>query len=126
MGWPGGTDVMDVVTKGVMAVLNQILTRVSDEGADASDVLIYEREAMLKPFIQRLAEELRERGWDSEEEAEHFLIFPQEMLGYDDKAFESWLRFRVHETSREGTPEEIMAAAKRLQDHVDKTKEGKA
>lgn len=124
MGWDGGSHIMDAVVSSIDDIMERLLERISEGGENAPDVLIYERDDMMRPLVTKLASLLEDRGWDSQEEAEHFTRFPQEMLGYDDAPFAEFLRHKVTEATQDGTPEEILLAAQLLKNHTDKTKAG--
>lgn len=81
---------------------------------------------LLRPCVRVIAGELEDLGWDTQEEVDQFWRFPQEILRYDDNAFEGYLRHKVTESTHDGEPEEILKAAQRLKEHTDKMKAGNA
>ncbi len=88
---------------------------------------VHERiDEILRPHVRAIAEKLENLGWDTQEEVDQFWRFAQEITGYDDAAFESFLRYKVTEASHDGDAEEILRAAHRLKEHTDKMKAGNA
>jgi hypothetical protein len=136
MGWDGGTHIMDAVTRDVDRLVTEVWQLASgSEGArtpafanelNADPALRGRVDNLIRPLVRNLASLLEDRGWDSQEEADEFTRFAQDMLGWDDEPFEGFLRHKLTEVSRDGTPDEIMAAAQRLKDHVNKMEAGKA
>lgn len=137
MGWVGGTPIMDAATRGADRLVAQVWQIASgNEGAktpafanelSANPDLREKVDALIRPMVREIASLLDDRGWDSQEEADEFQRFAQEMLGFDDAPFEGFLRHKITEAiQNESGPEEILAAAQRLKDHTDKMKAGKA
>jgi len=139
MGWTGGTEIMDAAVRAAREVADHVAAYVwaiayvegqtgGEPDMDKSPMMtgcVRERtDHYLRPHVRRVSDLLQDRGWDSPEEADDFAEFSQEMLGYDDNAFEGWLRHTLSEATRDGTPDEILAAAQRLKAHTDKLKEG--
>lgn len=99
MGWCSATDIMDTALAAAEAVVVSILkARAEDSpGSDipfdpaANDMDRRAVDTALRPFVAKLAEELREGGWDCIEESDYFNRFPQEMLGHDDLEHRDWL-----------------------------------
>lgn len=123
MGWCSGTEIMDAAVKAADAIMEHVLKRVSEEGADASDVLIYERDEILRPFVRTIARKLQEGDWDCIDEAEAFDRFPQEMYDHDDQEHAAWLRDRIRDSDELHEFEKWTAA---LRAHTDKMKAGNA
>lgn len=119
------------IMDAVLAMADALLKGAYEElGVDPERVTlddIRERiDEILRPHVRTIAEELEDLGWDTQEEVDQFWRFAQEIIGYDDNAFEGYLRHRLSEATHDGTPEEILAAARRLKEHTDKMKAGNA
>jgi hypothetical protein len=125
MGWNGGTEVMDAAIQLADAVAEHAYDLL---GVDPSRVTLADvRENLddrIRPHVRKVATLLEDKGWDSQEESDYAYRFAQEMLGYDDNAYEGWLRHKVTEATHDGTPEEIVTAAQALKTHTDKMKAG--
>lgn len=133
MGWVGGTPIMDAVTRGVDCLVTQIWQLASgSEGMRTSafanelsaDPELREKvDTLIRPIVREIASLLDDRGWDSQEEADEFTRFAQEMLGFDDIPYEGFLRHKITEAiQNEEEPDEILAAVLRLKAHTDKMK----
>ena len=53
---------------------------------------------LLSPFVATIAEKLRDGDWDCIDESEYFDRFPQEMLGYDDQRYRTYLHEKLRDT----------------------------
>lgn len=81
---------------------------------------------ILSRRVHELSGVLEDLGWDTQEEVEQFWRFPQHIMRYNDSEFEGYLRHRLTEAVHDGTPEDILAAAQRLKENIDKMKAGNA
>lgn len=119
------------IMDAVLTMVDALLEGAYEElGVDSERVTLDDvRERIddrLRPHVRAIAEKLEDLGWDTQEEVDQFWRFAQEIIGYDDNAFELYLRHRVTEATHDGTPGDILAAARRLKEHTDKMKAGNA
>jgi hypothetical protein len=120
MGWCSATDIMDVALAAADAAMEHVLKRVSQDGANAADVIMYERDDILRPFVAQLATKLREEDWDCIEESDFFDRFPQEMLGHDDAEYRQWIERQLGDALADHEEDRINHWNGILQAHVTK------
>lgn len=132
MGWDG-SEIMDAAIdmahKGAVSMLRRYQSELGQSPTSLGVLDSEERDDLdeeIRPVVKRLAELLNDKGWDTQEESDYIDRFGQEMLGFDDNAYEGWLRHRLSEATHDSTPEEILLAAQRLKAHTDKMKAGNA
>lgn len=106
MGWCSATEIMDwaihMTDLGVQVALGDEPDAETEERVDKA----------ISYLVGSLAKKLHDEDWDCETEAYAFERFPQEMLGYDDRRFEEWVRDELkHETD----PARIRSLAARLE-----------
>jgi len=127
MGFAAGTAIMDASLKLADATAAHTFDLLGVDPGRVTLADIRERlDGRLRPYVREVASLLEDRGWDCQEESDYVGRFAQEMLGYDDNAFEGWLRHKLSEATHDGTPDEILAAAHQLKAHTDKMKAGNA
>lgn len=129
MGWRSAVLVMDAATgaadAAVIAILDHYRLELGLRADAAIELAAAERKAVddaMRPYIATIAERLHEEGWDTEQHADAFERFSQEMLGMDDNAYEGWLRSHLADATHEASPERVLEIATRLKQHTDKTK----
>lgn len=99
MGWCSATEIMDTALDAAEEVLAKAYEAlgVDEERVTLEDVRA-ELDDALRPFVAKLAEQLRERDWDCVDESRHFERFPQEMLGHSGSEHRAWLVEMVKDT----------------------------
>lgn len=92
MGWCNATEIMDTALDAAEEVLTKAYEAlgVDEERVTLEDVRA-ELDDALRPFVAKLAEQLREQDWDCVNESRHFDRFTQEMLGHSDSEHRAWL-----------------------------------
>lgn len=80
MGWCGATNVMDTVIDAVDELLTSM--RSPSEAFDRPAV-----DAVLRPFVRRVAAELRDHDWDCVDESDYYDRFAPELEGVTDVEF---------------------------------------
>lgn len=92
MGWCNATEIMDTALDAAEEVLTKAYEAlgVDEERVTLEDVRA-ELDDTLRPFVAKLAEQLREQDWDCVNESRHFERFAQEMLGHSDSEHRAWL-----------------------------------
>jgi hypothetical protein len=102
VGWCSATEIIDTalgaVEAGIAAAYEAL--GVDEERVTLADVR-GELDDALRPFVQILAEKLRDNDWDCVDESEYFERFPQEMLGHSDSEHRAWLAEMVKDTDGE-------------------------
>lgn len=131
MSWSSATEIMDRAIQAADEAAIAVLRFYGPELGLKKDIteLAEEEQATvdeaLRPHVKAISDRLQEQDWEPEsKESAYFHRFPQEMIGYDDNAYEGWLRHQLSEATHEGTPEDILAAAQVLKAHTDKMKAG--
>lgn len=94
MGWCSATEIMDWAIQMADLALEEAF---SPAGPD--DELRSSVDDRIRSRVAVLAKKLHDEDWDCEQDSDFFERFPQEMLGYDDRRFEEWVRDELkHET----------------------------
>ena len=125
MGWCSATDIMDAALKAAEDTVAYVLVNPEDFWYGAKNLgerredLQVQADNVLRPFVTRLAKELRDGDWDCIDESDYFQRFPQEMLGHDDTEHRDWLIRKIRQAE---DPDEIVDLANRLMAHVKKMK----
>jgi hypothetical protein len=123
MGWCSATDIMDAAMAGAEAAVRAVLEEFAPPGSP--EAVQAKVDEVLRPYVRTIAAKLRDGDWDCIEESDYFDRFPQEMLGYDDAAFERWLREQLEEGAAHREPEDILSLSEQLKAHTDKMEASK-
>lgn len=106
MGWCSATEIIDwaiqMTDQAVQVALGDEPDKETEERVDKA----------ISYLVGALARKLHDEDWDCEQDSDFFERFPQEMLGYDDRRFEEWVR---DELKHEKDPERIRSLAARLE-----------
>lgn len=131
MSWTSATEIMDRAIQAADEAAMAVLRFYGPELGLKKDITELQEEEqavvdeVLRPHVKAISDKLQEQDWEPEgQESVYFDRFAQEMIGYDDNAYEGWLRHQLSEATHEGTPEDILAAARVLKAHTDKMKVG--
>ena len=118
MGWCSATDIMDVaVSAAEEAVVAAVRAIVGPEATPLTSART-EVDAALRPYVARIAEQLRDGGWDCIEEAADFDRFRQEMLGFDHTRMVEWYREKIKYAD---DPDEVRELAEAMAKHLEAT-----
>lgn len=98
MGWCSATEIMDTALDAAMLAVRVTIDGYAQGNADSTSIEARIDE-VLRPFVAKLAEHLRDGDWDCIEESQYFHRFPQEMLGKDDRQYEEWLTGQLQYTN---------------------------
>ena len=94
MGWGSATRIMDVTLAAAFEAVRAGLVQSGMSPALAECINVNDT---LRPFVTTLASLLHDGGWDTAQESDFFEVFPQEMLGLDDREYETWLIEQVRD-----------------------------
>lgn len=86
MGWCSATDIMDTAIRAAdeatIATIRQVL-----DHFETSVLVEINTDKVLRPFVRRIAEALRDSDWDYIEESDYYDRFGSEMQGMIDQEF---------------------------------------
>lgn len=122
MGWCGATDIMDAAVAGAEAAVRAVLEEFAPPGSD--EAVQAKVDDALRPFVAKVARQLRDGDWDCIEESDYFERFRQEMLGHDDQEHAAWLREELGDAVRYSENDEVARWADLLKAHTEKMKAG--
>lgn len=105
MGWCSATEIMDAAVEAAdravtaawqLASGNENARTPAFANALQADPSIREKvDEVLRPYVARIAEKLRDEDWGCIQDAAHFHRFRREMLGYDHRQMAEWYRERI-------------------------------
>lgn len=135
MGWCSATEIMDAAVdaaeRAAKAAVAQVYEQAvvlekTDDGRPPhhNATVMVNVDEVLRPFVARIAEKLRDGDWDCIEEAAHFDRFRREMLGYDHRQMAEWCRDRLTE-DYEPTPAQVREYGALLAHHLEESTRGR-
>lgn len=132
MGWCSATNIMDAAVEAATRMTAhawQVASDNEDAKFPAFAQALRDRpelgdqlDDVLRPFVARIAEQLRDGDWDCIEESEYFDRFRQEMLGYDHDQMVQWYRDQLNESDDH---ERFAEYAERLAYHMQEANRGR-
>jgi hypothetical protein len=126
MGWCSATEIMDGSLAAAETVVAHLLVNPGQIWQSAQNLgplredLEATVDSILRPFVEALAEKLREGDWDCIEESSYFHRFPQEMLGKDDADYEEWLADQLRDCDEIGQRKELVRKLHNLHEKMGK------
>jgi hypothetical protein len=134
MGWCSATEIMDAAVEAAeraVAAAWQLASGNEDARTPAyanalqADPSIREKvDEVLRPFVARIAEQLRDGDWDCIEESNYFERFRREMLGFDHRQMADWYRERLTE-DYDPSPEQVREFADLMAHHLQESTSGR-
>lgn len=122
MGWCSATDIMDAAVAGAEAAVRAVLEEFAPPGSPGA--VQAKVDDALRPFVAKVARQLRDGDWDCIEESDYFERFRAEMLGHDDVAHAAWIREQLHDAVTYGENDDVIKWADLLKAHTEKMKAG--